>query len=58
MINALDRIIKAKAKYNKETGEGANELLLALLDYQEKSRMVDKALDKIAEYYGGNNNGR
>lgn len=53
MINALNRVIKAKANYNKKTGEGANELLLALLDYQEKSRKIDKALDKIAEYYGG-----
>ena len=55
MIKALERAIKAKANYNYETGEGANELLLALLEYQSKSREVDEALKKVDKIFGGRN---
>lgn len=52
MIKALEKLIKAKANYNYKTGEGANDLLLALLDYREKERIVDEALVRVNRIYG------
>lgn len=52
MINAMKRVIEAKANYNYKTGEGANDLLLALLDYREKERIVDEALARVNKIYG------
>lgn len=53
MIKAYERVMKAAANYNKRTGEGANELLLALLAYQKKIREVDEALERVDAIYGG-----
>ena len=47
MIKAMKKLDVALKGYNAKTGEGANELLLALLDYQKKSREVDEALKKV-----------
>ena len=53
MIKAYKRVMAAAANYNKKTGEGANELLLALLDYHEKDRIVGEALERVQKIYGG-----
>jgi hypothetical protein len=49
MINAFKRVVKARENYNPITGEGANEFLLALLEYEKKSKEVDKALAKVGK---------
>jgi hypothetical protein len=47
MIKAIEKLTKAFANYNKTTGEGANELLLAYFAYQRKSREVNEALERV-----------
>lgn len=54
MINAMRRFNDAIRGYNHITGEGANDLLLALLEYQKKLREVDEALAKVDKILGGN----
>lgn len=55
MINAYKRAMAAAANYNKTTGEGANELLLALLEYHRKDRELGEALAKVDKILGGRN---
>lgn len=55
MIKAYERVAKAAANYNKKTGEGANELLLALLEYHRKDRELGEALAKVDLILGGRN---
>lgn len=47
MINAIKKLYEARANYNPITGEGANELLLALVDYEKKMKNFDEALAKV-----------
>lgn len=49
MINAIKKFYKAIANYNPITGEGANELLLALVDYEEKMKNFDEALAAVGK---------
>jgi hypothetical protein len=49
MINAIKKFYEAIANYNPNTGEGANELLLALVDYEEKMKNFDEALAAVGK---------
>lgn len=54
MINAINEFEKALKNYNSITGEGANELLKALVKCYVKSKEVDEALERVQNIYGGN----
>ncbi len=56
MINAIKKLNEARNNYNPETGDGANEYLNALLNYLEKSREVDNALEKVKTILDKNKN--
>lgn len=49
MINAFRRVVKARENYNPITGEGANEFLLALLEYEKKAKIVDEKLAAVGK---------
>jgi hypothetical protein len=49
MINAIKKFYEAIGNYNPNTGEGANELLLALVDYEKKMRKFDEALAAVGK---------
>lgn len=51
MIKAIKKLMKARDNYNPLTGEGANDLLLALVDYQEKMRNLDEALAAVQKIF-------
>lgn len=54
MIKAYERVMAAAANYDRKTGDGANELLLALLDYHRKDREITILLEKVDKILEGN----